>query len=311
MLRYRGTTHHDAKEQDSMPQDDILPKKASFLKIPTVRPTERRRCLSTNWYRYLVYLRDSPIYPAMSFIAVILFWQFIVVPGHIPFISTKYLGSPEGIWHSFVDLMKNGYEGTPLWVEVTASLSRVLFGFVLGAAVAMPIGLLMGYNKFINRLFGPTFSFLRPVPALAFIPIILIWFGIGNTGRIVLIAATSFLYVVLATSTGVASIPKAYLRAAENYQLSTLRTIYSIILPATLPSILIGFRTGMALSWAVVVAAELIAAQHGLGFMIQDAGTFFRINVVYVGVILIGLIGVSLDAAFNLAHRIFLHWLGK
>jgi len=263
------------------------------------------------WYGRAVWFRDSPLYPCLLFVGILLFWQYVVAAGRISGIRTQYLGSPEGIWRSFMGLLKHGYEGVPLGAEVTASVSRVLTGFVIGAVVATPLGLLMGYNKFVGRLFGPIFSFLRPVPALAFIPVMLIWFGIGETGRIVVIAMTSFLYIVLATSAGVAAVPKAYLRAAENYQLSTARTLYSVILPATLPSILIGFRTGMALSWAVVVAAELIAAQRGLGYMIKDAATFFRIDVVYVGIILIGLIGISIDWAFNLANRTILHWLGK
>lgn len=259
----------------------------------------------TNWFR------DSPLYPALLFIFVILFWQEVLTRGLIPFVPKTYIGSPSGILQSFEELWNKGYQGTPLIDEITSSLTRVLLGFFIGALIATPLGLLMGHNKFVGRLFGPFFSFLRPVPALAFIPVILIWFGIGGVGRIVLIAMTAFLYIVLATSAGVAAVPKAYLRAAHNYQLSPIRILFSIILPASFPSILIGFRTGMALSWAVVVAAELIAAQEGLGYMIKDAATFFRIDVVYVGIILIGIIGVALDWIFTVVQRRVLHWVGQ
>lgn len=261
--------------------------------------------------QWAYWFRDSPLYPTLLFVAVIVFWQYVLVRGLIPFVPTRYIGSPSGILHSFIKLWNKGYQGIPLIDEITSSLTRVLLGFFIGAVIATPLGLFMGHNKFIGRLFGPLFGFLRPVPALAFIPVMLIWFGIGNVGRIVLIAMTAFLYIVLATSAGVAAVPKAYLRAAHNYQLSSIRTLFSIILPASLPSILIGFRTGMALSWAVVVAAEMIAAQEGLGYMIKDAATFFRIDVVYVGIILIGIIGVFLDWIFTLAQRRVLHWVGQ
>lgn len=263
---------------------------------------------SKAWHYWF---RDSPFYPALLFIAIVLFWQYILAPGLLPFVPTKYIGSPAGILESFRSLLAQGYQGTSLLTEITSSLFRVMAGFCIGALIGTPLGLLMGYNKFVGRLFGPFFSFLRPVPALAFIPIMLIWFGISDVGRIGLIAMTSFLYIVLATSAGVSAIPQAYFRAARNYQLSPWRTLFSIVLPASFPSILIGFRTGMALSWAVVVAAELIAAQNGLGYMIMDASTFFRINVVYVGVILIGVIGVALDLLFSLLQQRALHWLGK
>lgn len=253
--------------------------------------------------------RDSPFYPGLLLVFIIVFWQFVLP--HIPFLPSKYIGSPAGIARSFRELSSQGYEGVSLIDEIISSVRRVLIGFCIGAALATPIGLLMGYNKYIYRLLGPFFGFLRPVPALAFIPVILIWFGIGDVGRIVLISMTSFLYIVLATSEGVAAVPEAYLRAARNYRLSSTRTLLSIVLPASLPSILIGFRTGMALSWAVVVAAELIAAQEGLGYMIKDAATFFRINVVYVGIILIGIIGILLDWLFTIIQRRTLHWLSK
>ncbi|MDE2188016.1 MAG: ABC transporter permease [Betaproteobacteria bacterium] len=255
------------------------------------------------------HLQDTPLYPVLLALFIVAFWQYALP--HLGFVRTKYLGSPAGIVHSFRELLSQGYEGVPLIDEILASVRRVLLGFAIGALLATPIGLLMGYKRGFGRAMGPLFSFLRPVPALAFIPVMLIWFGISDVGRIVLIAMTSFLYIVLATSAGVAAVPESYLRSAQNYHLSSMRTVLSIVLPASLPSILIGFRTGMALSWAVVVAAELIAAQRGLGYMIKDAATFFRINEVYVGIILIGIIGVLLDWLFLAVQRRALHWVSK
>ena len=152
---------------------------------------------------------------------------------------------------------------------------------------------------------------MRPIPALAFIPVVIIWFGIGQTGRIVVIATTAFLYSVMGVVAGVRSVPQSYLRVAKNYQLSRRTTILRVVCPAALPQMLIGLRTGMALAWAVVVAAELIAAQHGLGYMIENASTFFRVNTVYVGITIIGIIGVGIEAIFALVNHRLLHWVGR
>ena len=201
-------------------------------------PTSPQKARSGTWFTPL------SAFPAISLLIVILlFWQFVLAKGLIPSIPSTYLGSPAGVFESFRISSVRGTRGRPCLDEVLSSLRRVLLGFAVGAVLATPLGLLMGYNKFVGRLLGPFFSFLRPVPALAFIPVMLIWFGISDVGRVALIAMTSFLYIVLATSAGVASVPKAYHRAAQNYRLSSARVIISIILPASLPSILTGFRT--------------------------------------------------------------------
>lgn len=229
----------------------------------------------------------------------------------MPGIPTKYLGSPVGVLVAFAAILEHGYGGAPLWEHVLASVARTLIGFSLAALIAVPFGLLMGYSKIVGNLFIPIFSFLRPIPALAFIPVMTIWFGIGETAKIGVIAITAFLFTVLGASLGVRTVPREYTRVALNFNVSPARMLLSIILPAAMPQIMIGLRTGMALSWAVVVAAELIAAQRGLGFIIMDASTLFRIDVVYVGITIIGLIGICIDFGFRAIESRVLHWVAK
>lgn len=261
------------------------------------------------WRRFI----RTPLYPLTAVIVFLLFWQFVIAGGliHINGIPTKYLGSPAGIWQALVDLVNQGYGTSRLQDHILGSLVRVLSGFAIGATVAIPLGLLMGYYASIGNLVGPIFAFLRPIPALAFIPVAVIWFGIGESGKIAVIAATAFLYAVLSSYTAVQTVPQAYLKIARNYHVPVKRTLISVILPAAAPQIVTGLRTALALSWAVVVAAELIAAQKGLGFIISDASTFFRINVVYAGIIFIGLIGIAMDYFFVIFSRRILHWVGK
>ena len=249
--------------------------------------------------------------PLLLIVVVLLLWQFVMAKFGLFNIPTQYLGSPAGIGHAFGTLLHTGYNGRSLGFNIGISVFRVLVGFTIGACLALPLGLLMGSIKPVNRLFGPIFNFLRPIPALAFVPVVVIWFGIGETGKIFVIAATSFLYNILAASAAVSVIRADFLRAADNFHLSTFAKLRYVVLPAAMPQIVVGLRTAMALSWAVVVAAELVAAQHGLGYIIEYASTFFQINVVYVGIIFIGLIGAGMDLAFRLIDRYALHWVGK
>ncbi|MDA8185283.1 MAG: ABC transporter permease [Actinomycetota bacterium] len=278
---------------------------------PDTVPDPKGQPPASSGKRLLSLLINSPAYPALLVIAAICIWQFVVAKGLVPGVPTRYIGSPTGTWDAFVHLANKGYLGSSLWQEVSASLIRVLLGFAIGAGIAIPFGMAMGMYPSVGKLFGPIFSFLRPIPALAFIPVVIIWFGIGQTGRIFVIATTAFLYAVLGVLGGVQHVPQAYLRAARNYHLSRRRTLLYVVLPAALPEIMVGLRTGMALAWAVVVAAELIAAQHGLGYMIENASTFFEVNVVYVGIAIIGAIGVLIELGFALASKRLLHWVGR
>jgi ABC-type nitrate/sulfonate/bicarbonate transport system permease component len=149
------------------------------------------------------------------------------------------------------------------------------------------------------------------IPPIAYIPLVILWFGIGEFSKIVLIFLASFLYVALNTAAGVRAVPQDLIRVARTLGASNFRLFYAVILPEALPYVILGLKVALALSWAVVVAAELVAAQAGLGFLIMDAGTFFRIPDLYVGILLIGLIGLLLERGLTLFERRFVHWSGK
>lgn len=226
-------------------------------------------------------------------------------------ISQKYLSSPAALVREFVSLLQTGYAGTPLWLHFAASLGRTLTGYVISVVVAVPLGLVMGLSPTVRALLSPIFNIMRPVPAIALIPVMVLWFGIGETSKIFVIFLASFLYIVLNTTAGVATIPEGLVRAAVNLGANRFQMFWRVIFPASLPAILTGMKTGLAVSWAVVVAAELIAAQRGLGYMIQDAATFYRIKDVYIGVILIGVVGLLMTNTLSAIEARVIHWAGK
>ena len=241
----------------------------------------------------------------LAVLAALALWAVVTETG---FVEKKILPSPGDIAVQAVVLVSQGYIGTPLHQHVLASLGRTFLGFVIGASLAVPLGLALGYSERLNALFTPFLSALRPIPVIAYIPLVILWFGIGEFSKILLISLTSFLYITVNAAAGVRSVAADLIRAAQSLGVNERQLFLHVILPESLPYIFAGLRIGAAVSWAVVVAAELVAAQSGVGYMIMDAATFFRIPVVYVGIILIGMIGFAIERVIVALERRFVHW---
>ncbi|HTS24185.1 MAG TPA: ABC transporter permease [Casimicrobiaceae bacterium] len=248
---------------------------------------------------------------AYSVGAIVLLLVVWFVLSRSSFIKPGYLPTPEDLGTTFVDLVKNGYQGRPLLEHIGISLFRSVTGFVLGVLVGVPLGLLTGYSRRAGAMVSPIMAFIRPIPPIAFIPMAVLYFGLGELGKIVLIFFVSFTYVQANAQAGAANFPIAYRRAAQSLGLTRAQTFFHIVLPGALPQIFTGLKVALALSWAVVVAAELVGAQSGLGFMISDAALLFRIPVVFIGIAFIGVIGLLLNMTLNLAEHRIVHWKGR
>lgn len=186
-------------------------------------------------------------------------------------------------------------DGT-LWEHITASLLRVGAGFLLACLVAIPLGLWMGRVDGAYRTLNPLFQIMRPISPIAWIPLAILWFGVGNVSPIFLIFLASVFPMIVQTASGVHTIEKRYLRAAENFGVSRYTLFRQVIVPAVLPEIIVGMRIGLGVAWLVVVAAEMIALRSGLGYLIMDsrnAGN--RYDLVIAGMLIIGVIGLVLD----------------
>lgn len=243
-----------------------------------------------------------------SILALLLLW---FVASRSSLIKPGYLPTPESLWSTFVDLVRNGYQGQPLIEHVKVSLFRTLAGFAAGVVIGVPMGLFTGYNRRAGAMISPIMAFIRPIPPIAFIPMAVLYFGLGEVGKIVLIFFVSFNYVQTNAHAGAANFPIAYRRASESLGLTRWQTFLRIVLPGALPQIFTGLKVALALSWAVVVAAELVGAQSGLGFMISDAALLFRIPVVFIGIALIGAIGLTMNLTLNYVESRVVHWKGR
>ena len=223
-----------------------------------------------------------------------------------------------GIWWSAVVWTRSAIFPTPLdvvagtrelvadgtlWLHITASLLRVGAGFALAVLVALPIGLWMGRVETAYITLNPVFQILRPISPIAWIPIAILWFGVGNVSPIFLIFISSVFPMIVQTVAGVHTIEQRYLRAAANFGVSRRTLFRQVVIPAVLPQIIVGMRIGLGVAWLVVVAAEMIALRSGLGYLIIDsrnAGN--RYDLVIAGMIIIGLIGLMLDRLMRVAE---------
>jgi ABC-type nitrate/sulfonate/bicarbonate transport system permease component len=226
-------------------------------------------------------------------------------------VSDRVLPSPWGLYSQFITLVTVGYTRTPLWVHFVASLLRTFTGFAAAVIVGVPLGLVMGYSWVVSAALTPIVSFIRPIPAISFIPLVILYFGIGEASKVAVVFITSLMYVILNCAEGVKSVPDIFIRVAVNMGVTRWQLFTSVIFPAALPYVMVGIKTGIAVSWALVVAAELVGAQQGLGYIIMDSSTFFRIDDVYIGIAMIGLIGFALERVVNHLQNRYVHWVRR
>ncbi|MFT4084905.1 MAG: ABC transporter permease [Nocardioides sp.] len=192
--------------------------------------------------------------------------------------------------------------------DILASLRRVVLGFALGCLVAVPVGFLMGWYEIARALIEPWIQFFRAVPPLALIPMMVVLLGIGETPKVVVIFLSSFLACVIAAFQGVVSVDRTLINAARVLGASDLTLFLRVVIPASSPYILVGMRVGLGASWATLVAAELIAAQDGLGFRMKNAQTYYDLPTIFLGVICIGLLGMVMDRLLLIAERRLTVW---
>jgi NitT/TauT family transport system permease protein len=235
--------------------------------------------------------------PSLAVIAALIavWWVSVIGTGSVIF------PTPWGVLSGAFELLKDG----TLWRHIGASLLRVGTGFGLAVCVAVPLGLWMGWVRGAYRTLNPIFQILRPISPIAWIPIAILWFGVGNASPIYLIFISSVFPMIVQTTVGVHTIEKRYLRAAENFGVSRATLFKQVVIPAVLPQVLVGMRIGLGVAWLVVVAAEMIALRSGLGYMIMDsrnAGN--RYDLVVAGMAIIGLIGLSLDGIMRMLEKI-------
>lgn len=234
-----------------------------------------------------------------------------VVPDQGWQMQPLYLPAPEVVWNRFIEIAKYGYQNVYLTVHLGFSLFRVIVGFALGAAVGIPLGYAMGLSNWFRGWFDPIVEFMRPVPPLALIPLVIIWFGIGEVGKIFLLFLAALWIMAIAARSGVSGVRITKVHAAYSLGASKWQILRHVIIPNSLPEIFTGARVAMGVCWGTVVAAELVAAEEGIGKMITTASKFQNTDIILLGVIIIGLVGFGIDMLMRWCERYLVPWKGK
>ena len=231
------------------------------------------------------------------FIAILLAaWQ-VAVSGHPSYI----LPGPWGVFGGITDLVRHGF----LLKYVVASLFRVTWGFSLAALLAIPLGLTIGWYRRSELALNPLVQVFRPISPLAWIPLAILWFGVGDVSSIFLIFLGCFFPLLLTAINAVRNIPAVYINAGRNFGLRPAQLVRRVFYPAVVPQLLVGLRITLGVAWLVVVAAEMIAVDSGLGFLIVDArNAGNRYDLVVAGMVIIGLIGLLLDTAMRSLEKV-------
>jgi taurine transport system permease protein len=222
-----------------------------------------------------------------------------------------YLPAPEEVWTRSLSIASEGFRNFTLWEHLGYSLFRVVLGFLLGALVGIPLGYAMGLSNWFRGWFDPIVEFMRPVPPLALIPLVIIWAGIGEAGKIILLFLAALWIMAIAARSGVSGVNISKVHAAYSLGASKWQIMRYVIVPNSLPEIFTGARVAMGVCWGTVVAAELVAAEQGAGMMIMTASKFQNTDIVIMGIILIGVIGFGIDMLMRWAERILVPWKGR
>ncbi len=223
-------------------------------------------------------------------------------------VSPVFLPSPPVVAASFGTLFTTGFVDSILLEHLAASLGRVLGALAVSLSLGIPVGLLIALSRVGRGVLDPIVEFLRPLPPLAYLPLIIIWVGIGEASKVTVIALSMLPPIILSTSAGVKAVPKDFVNAARAFGATRTQVLTRVLLPASVPSILTGIRIALGTGWSTLVAAELVAATRGLGFMIQSAAQFLVTDIVIAGIVVIAIIAFALEWLARLIERRFVPW---
>jgi taurine transport system permease protein len=248
-----------------------------------------------------------PIFAASLLIWLGVWWGV----ARLELVPPLFLPSPEAVAARFVSVIRDGYADATLLQHAAASLFRVLTALAVALVVAVPVGIGMGLSPVLRGIFDPIIEAYRPIPPLAYLPLVVIWFGIGEGAKVLLIYLAIVPAIALSTAAGVRGVPVERINAARTLGATRLQMLRHVVLPNALPEILVGTRIGLSVGWSTLVAAELVAARRGLGFMIQTASNFLVTDVVIVGILTIAIIAFAIEFAMRLLERRLTPWKGK
>ena len=251
---------------------------------------------------------SSVLISVVTVVGLLVVWALVTNMG---WIKPIFLPSPQAVFQQFYEYLTGQANDKPLWQHFLASMLRVFSAFLLACVTAIPVGIAMGMSRWARGIFDPPLEFYRPLPPLAYLPLIIIWFGIDELPKVLLIFLSCFAPLALAARSGMRSASQEQINAAYSMGASYMQVIRHVILPSALPDILVGMRIAIGFGWTTLVAAEMVAANMGLGQMVLNASNFLRTDIVIMGIIVIGVVAYLFDLLMRWLERRLVPWKGR
>lgn len=250
--------------------------------------------MKKDWIRKTILALILPV-------LVVFAWWYVTTYGSIP---VGILPDIPRVGNTFVEMLKSGQ----LKGDLIISFGRVVKGYLAAAVFGIVLGSLIGMFRTVKEVLLPVITVIRQIPMIAWIPLIILWAGIGESSKVVIIVLAAFFPILVNTESGISNTPDSYLEVAKLYKLNPWKTFTRVYLPHALPQMLVGLKLGLGISWMAVVAAELIAATSGVGYRMSDARSMMRSDIVIVCMVVIGLVGVIMDKIIGALFRMLTPW---
>lgn len=244
---------------------------------------------------------------AATWIIILGCWYIIT---KFEIVSPTLVPSPYKVWTTFLKILNSGYNGFPLLGHLGSSFERLFTALGLAVVTAIPLGLLSGYFRKIRAVIDSVVEFYRPLPPLAYYTLLVLWLGIDNTSKITLLYLAAFAPVYISCASAVTKINQDYILSAKSLGANQIQIFYKIVLPACMPEIFTGLRTAVGVAYTTLVAAEMVAATSGIGWMVLDASNYLKCDVIFVGIIIMGFTGILIDMVLRFFERKIVYWKG-
>jgi taurine transport system permease protein len=241
-------------------------------------------------------------------VVLLVLWTLVTNMG---WVKPLFLPTPQAVFEQFWQYLTGQANDKPLWQHFLASMFRVFSAFFLACVTAIPVGIAMGMSRWARGIFDPPLEFYRPLPPLAYLPLIIIWFGIDELPKVLLIFLSCFAPLALAARSGMRSAAQEQINAAYSMGASYWQVVRHVVLPAAMPEILVGMRIAIGFGWTTLVAAEMVAANMGLGQMVLNASNFLRTDIVIMGIVVIGVVAYLFDLLMRWVERSVVPWKGR
>jgi taurine transport system permease protein len=224
--------------------------------------------------------------------------------------SSTLVPSPYRVWTTFLEILENGYNKNSLFMHLGASFRRLFLAMFFAIITSIPLGLLSGYSNKVKSVVDSIVEFYRPLPPLAYYTLLVLWFGIDDTSKVILLFLAGFAPIYIACVSAVTKINEDYILSAKSLGADKRKVFFKIVLPACMPEIFTGIRTSMGVAYTTLVSAEMVAATSGIGWMVLDASNFLKSDVIFVGVLIMGLTGITIDYGLRYLEKKIVFWKG-